>query len=234
MYSNESITVAQFCKQNFRLSEAKLGDEYYYQHLSLCVIDAIFSINARYSSVQNVVERYCRFYNLQNYRNNYTCLPDRVDQESISTFLKKFNETSLETFTTKIFNNRCRTSSRSGILKSEAVFQFASVLQVHAIEYLQDVPNIISNVPFEQSIISIPGQTSGLSLRYFLMLAGSDDLIKPDRMIVRFLQMVLNKSITPKEAQCIISEASFQLRDMYPTITPRFLDNVIWKWQRVH
>jgi hypothetical protein len=33
----------------------------------------------------------------------------------------------------------------------------------------------------------IPGQRSGISFAYFLMLARSDDMVKPDRMIRRFV-----------------------------------------------
>ena len=45
---------------------------------------------------------------------------------------------------------------------------------------------------------AIPGQRSGISLTYFFMLAGSDDLVKPDRMLGRFLRGCLSHEVGPK------------------------------------
>ena len=41
--------------------------------------------------------------------------------------------------TDKVYQNRQRTSTRNGILKSEAVLRFSRVLQQHGIQYMQDV-----------------------------------------------------------------------------------------------
>ncbi|MEJ1959689.1 MAG: hypothetical protein WDM70_09960 [Nitrosomonadales bacterium] len=85
-----------------------------------------------------------------------------------------------------VYRNRQRTSARNGILKADAVNRFAAVLRKYNIEYLQDISEALGNTALERDIRSIPGQTSGISLKYFFMLAGSDDLIKPDRMILAF------------------------------------------------
>ena len=43
--------LVDFCKNTLTLEDVKLGDEFYYQSLPLCVIDAVFSIGVRYSGV---------------------------------------------------------------------------------------------------------------------------------------------------------------------------------------
>ena len=58
---------------------------------------------------------------------------------------------------------------------------FAEAPQKHHVNYLQDVATILSNRAFHGAIKSIPGQRSGISLSYFFMLSGSDDLVKEDR-----------------------------------------------------
>ena len=79
----------------------------------------------------------------------------------------------------EIYRNRLRllppviaanTSTRRGILKSEAVLHFSRVLHQHGVDYLQDVDSIIGSKDFEADIRQIPGQRSGTSLRYFYNL----------------------------------------------------------------
>jgi hypothetical protein len=40
--------VAERCRQVLRLDRAELSEEYWYAHLPLCVIDAVFSIRVSY------------------------------------------------------------------------------------------------------------------------------------------------------------------------------------------
>ncbi len=134
----------------------------------------------------------------------------------------------------EVFRNRQRTSPRNGILKAEGSYLFAGVLREHGIEYLQDIEKVLDSRELEKAILAIPGQTSGISLQYFFMLSGSDDLIKPDRMILAFLKSVLGSPIRATEAQQLLAESAAQLRNTYPHLTPRLLDHEIWKYQREH
>jgi len=76
---------------------------------------------------------------------------------SIADFCNRFSECGLEVMTTKVFSNRQRTSVRNGILKAEAVFEFASVLQRHKVDILQNVTPETSE-GLEDEIKKIPGQ----------------------------------------------------------------------------
>ena len=61
------------------------------------------------------------------------------------------------------------------------------------------------------------------------MLAGNSDFIKPDRMIIRFLESALDKKVQLDEAQELLREASKILRVQYKDMTPRILDHQIWR-----
>ena len=165
---NNLIKLATFCDSYLNLKNAKLPKEYYYQSLPLCLIDAVFSIGIKYQTVQKVVERYCQFFAYKKFRDNVD-LPPTEEQESISNFLSKQGKYD---FTQVIFQNRNRTSPKNGILKTDAVFEFAMVLKKYKIEYFQDINNIYGNNNLITDIKNIPGQKSGISLKYFLMLAG--------------------------------------------------------------
>ena len=64
------------------------------------------------------------------------------------------------------------------------------------------------------------------------MLAGSDDLIKPDRMIISYLERILKRKVNNTEAQNILVKASENIKLIYNNITPRLLDHEIWKYER--
>ncbi|WP_291111921.1 hypothetical protein [Flavobacterium sp. UBA4120] len=146
--------------------------------------------------------------------------------------MKLMERQSIKELTENIYKNRQRTSTRSGILKSEAVILFLKVLQKFKINKLSDIDKIITSEQFETEIKEIPGQNSGISLTYFFMLAGSDELIKPDRMILRFLENISGEKVSLKDCQVILAAVADQLKNNGFNITPKKLDNLIWNYQR--
>ena len=224
--------IATYCNQLFNLKHISLGDQYQYHSLPLCVITTVYSIGIRYKSVQKVVDCYCTYFQLPRLRTEQHTFSSQTEQESISVFMQKMTEYGIDRFTQEIFANRNRTSTVNGILKAEAAFRFAKVLHKHEIHYFQDAHRAIANLDFERDIRLIPGQKSGISHDYFLMLTGSEDFIKPDRMVLRFLSQVLGQPVTIPQAQTLIREASAILRPQYSQVSPWLLDYAIWNYQR--
>lgn len=228
---SDAESIARLAKKTLPLTSAVLPEDYYYQSFTLCVINAVFSINTRYQAARNVVDRYCDHYGLQRLRNNRDQLPDTESQEPTSSLCRKYEEIGAESFAEEIFQNKQRTSTRSGITKSEAVFRTAGVFRHHGVEFLQDIPEAMDRPEISRAIRAIPGQASGISLGYLWMLAGSDDHIKPDRMIVRFLERALGYPPSPAEARDLLSTTVNLLKPLRPDLTPRLLDFMVWKHQ---
>jgi len=221
-----------FCERFLKLQCAKLDNEYFYRSLSLCVIDAVYSIGVSYEGTRNTVIKYCRYYDLPMFRTDRNIIPAIEDQEPIAAFVEKIKSRGIEYFTSKVFDNRQRTSATNGILKADAVLRFAKILLKYNVNYFQDVQSLSTNDDFEHDIKTIPGQNSGISLKYFFMLAGSDDLIKPDRWIKKFLNGAIHKHVSDQDAQKLLFGACEKLKITYPNLTPRLLDNVIWEYER--
>ncbi len=219
-------------RSTLNLSEPLNPEEYAYQSLSLCILDAVFSINAKYESTRNVVERYCRHYRLRRVREDPLCLPPVEEQEPVSAFVEKIVNLGPEKFAGTVLANRQRTSTRSGIMKSEAALRFAQILKLQKVEYFQDVERIQGKEDFEKAVMAIPGQRTGITVRYFYMLAGSDDFVKPDRMILGFLRDQLGERLSQDEAQMFLSEASNSMKAEFPHLTTKTLDHHIWRFQR--
>ncbi|KUG24537.1 hypothetical protein ASZ90_005649 [hydrocarbon metagenome] len=226
------IKVKEFCVSVLDIQNTKLNDEYFYQSLPLCVIDSVYSIGVKYEGTRRTVIKYCDYYGLQRIRSNRETIALTEDQESIKHFIEKMEASGIRFFADNVFRNRQRTSARKGILKSEAVLQFAKTLQKYNVNYFQDVPKIINNADFENDIRKIKGQGSGISLKYFLMLCGSGDLIKPDRWIKEFINDAIAKQLSNQECQDLLSSACYRMKVECPKLTPRLLDNKIWEYQR--
>lgn len=232
MADSEAFQIAQRVRSHLRLSGVTLPESYYYASPTLCAIDAVFSIGVRYESVVATVKRYCDAFGLARLRANRSTLPPRQAQEPVSSLVNRIAEDGPELFAATILHNRQRTSSRGGILKAEAVGKFASTLVGHGIEHFQDIPAFDEHSPINRALRTVRGQGSGISIGYFWMLAGSDKLVKPDRMILGYLGETLNRLVQTHEARLLIPEAVEFLRDEHPALSPRLLDYKIWEYQR--
>lgn len=104
---------------------AKLSEDYYYNSVVFCVIDAVFSINSKYKSTQNTVLRYCNYNGLIPYRTYGSSSRDIQSEHKIEDFLKLVDGLAYETIANEIFGNRQRTSPSNGVLKAQAVCEFA-------------------------------------------------------------------------------------------------------------
>lgn len=220
------------CKQYLDLRNAKLSEEYYYNSLPLCIIDAVFSIGIRYSTTRQVVINFCNSQKIARLRPHGSSYSLESKQISIKEFIYLYKIYNIEEITNSFFKNRCRTSSRNGILKAEAVFRFAEVLYKYEINYFQDLPEFIGNLELENSIKQIPGQKSGISTTYFYMLAGDENYVKPDRMIIRFIESCIGKNINLYDATKLIEKTHQILKEDFPNLTLRELDHEIWKYQK--
>jgi hypothetical protein len=207
------------------------GEEFWYASVPLCVLDAVFSINARYEGVRAVVTRYCAHFGTPMQRAR-DALPAPSDQVRVSRLIEQISTVGGAAFAEEVLRNRARTSAVNGILKAEACLQFAEVLRQHKVEVLQDLINRDADPKLFKELESVKGQSSGIAVRYFFMLAGADHLVKPDRMILRFLNRVLDRAVDGGEAQALLSTAAVELQKRYPEVTAQSLDHAIWSRER--
>lgn len=217
----------RYCDNILDLEAASLSDSYHYDSLPQCIIDAVFSIGVRYSSTKNTVKNYCDYFGLRE----FSFEPDGLDdRHTVSELIENIESKGIKYCTDSIFCNHQRTSTRNGILKSEAVLQFAKILKRNKIETLSDIR--VKGLPriAENEIMQIPGQKSGLSLRYLYMLSGDTNYAKPDRHVLRFIEN--NTGFCPgiDQAQNILSEAVELLKPRYNGLTVRALDHAIWDY----
>lgn len=225
--------IISFCEKELNLDNIKLSREFFYSSLPLCVIDAVFSTGIKYTTVKNVIDRYCYNFNIGVNRLNKLTLPEISTQQSINDFISLYDHYRLDFMTRHVFRNRNRTSPQKGILKSEAVYMFAKVLQEYGVNYFQDLSKIQNSDSFKEDILQIPGQKSGISLQYFFMLASDNDFIFPSRYLIAFLSNVLEKNISPKKTIQLLNASYKILQNEYLHLTLKQLDYAIYSYQHL-
>ncbi|UQS26059.1 hypothetical protein L1857_26220 [Amycolatopsis thermalba] len=205
-----------------------------WSHLSLCVLDAVFSIGARYSNVTRLCWRYA----------NYAALPDPLlpadelgtivgthREQPLDDLVTHIRSTDPEIFASTVLRHRGRTSTRNGILKAEAVLHYADILTNHHVDTIGDIPALLSDdarlAMVEDALRRVPGNGGNdVRLNYLWMVSGDDHRVKPDRMVLRWLTHHLGQPVTARTARELLAAVAARL-----SCTPWELDHAIWRVQ---
>ncbi|MFI7384692.1 hypothetical protein [Streptomyces sp. NPDC049813] len=201
-------------------------------HVSLCVLDAVFSINAHYErhTVPTCL-RYAAWAGISVPLSVSAQLPV-PEEQPLQDFVQHIQSHGGAAFSAEVLHNRQRTrASRDAPLKVEAARQYAEILMSHGTETLADANVLLADtdklLAVEGDLARVAGHGSGARLAYLWMLLGDDGRIKPDRMVLRWLQAVLRRPVTTTEAIGLIAEAAARKK-----CTPWELDHAIWRSQR--
>jgi len=207
------------------LSELKgLGDpstwklpDGYHQSVGLSILDSIWSMGVNYH--KHVVPVVCRY---RAFRIGEGADPEKDSADDLVSVFARAG--GVEGFINRIAENRQQTSTVSGILKAEAVLLAAQGIQKLGLFTPSDV--VRSQDDVENFWLKIKGQSSGISFGYFMMLLRQEG-IKPDRMIVRFLEKALAREVSTDEAREMLAEVAHKL-----SLSQIQLDHAIWNYQR--
>ena len=213
--------------------------------LALSVIDSVFSINALYEGVVNVIRRYGEYRAKQS---------GNADNDGVLELMGSFEHLGGPDNWADHFDNHWRTSTRSGILKSDAVLQEIHLLANHGVWTTADLHTAAVDGQLdgiESDWLTVTGHNSGISWHYVLILARPQekvgapaDLIKryadavigvkPDRMVKRYVAKatgVTEPELPNRKAGALVKAAAKAMGcDVYA------IDHVIWRYQskRLH
>ncbi|MGW4881646.1 hypothetical protein ACWEPI_34435 [Streptomyces sp. NPDC004262] len=174
-------------------------------HASLCVLDAVFSINAHYERhTVPTCRRYAAWAGISVPLSGSAELPVRDEQplQGLITHIQTHGEAA---FSSDVLQNRQRTrANRDAPLKVEAARQYAEILVSHGIATLTGANALLADLDklkaVEGDLAGVPGHGSGARLAYLWMLLGDDSRIKPDRMVLRWLQGLPHDRVTSELA----------------------------------
>lgn len=229
MLENEKLLqVTDFLENELELDNIVLPDEYFYPSLPLCLLDAVFSIGVKYASTRNTVQRYCSQYGLPLDSRSQTT---ECKEHTISELIQNIETVGTEKFAEEILQNKQHTSSKNGILKVQAVLECAKILQKYGLDTLEDFRKKWTS-EVESEFLNVRGQGSGISLTYLKMLCGGENSLKPDRHIIRFLEIHSGETFDVDSAKDAMQNILNVLVKDHPSLNMRKLDFCIWDYQR--
>lgn len=212
-----------------RLAEAirtDLGDDARWFHpdgyrsVALCLIDSIYSTGNHYTGVVDAVNKYKQ-------RRAGEGADGSVDSATdLLSAAARWGGPDALAESTKRW--RCW-ANRSAPYKSMAVLQAAQLLVDADIETVPDVQHALMDAdaqarsPLKRKWLALPGQRSGLTWTYFLMLCGVPG-VKADRMVVRYVERVLGRPIDPHEAALLVGDVADRRN-----LPRNLLDHAIWR-----
>jgi hypothetical protein len=224
-YSAEAIRLTEVCRTIFGDESKWIEANGYPDSLALGILDSIFSTGSSYQSVVNVVNAY------RALRRAEGADPNR---DGVTELLASFEKAGGSAgWAMAVENHKPAHTKPGALLQAKVVHQAALALKgleggpilttadMHA-DYAID--NELTRV--KEVWLALPGQSSGVTYDYLLILAGFQS-VKPDRMVIRFIKKhagLDGKRIAPKEAGALIREVA----ELYPT-QPSKLDHVIWR-----
>ncbi|GHD40437.1 hypothetical protein GCM10010317_009440 [Streptomyces mirabilis] len=201
-------------------------------HTALCILDAVFSINAHYDRhTVPTCHRYAAWAGIAAPLSRSGHLPV-FDEQPLPVLVTHIQARGDAAFAAQVLQNNQRTwANRRAPLKAEAARRYAEVLTSHGVGTLADANDLLAELDkleiVEQDLASVPGHGSGARLAYLWMLLGDDSRIKPDRMVIRWLKAVLHETVSTSEAVQLLAETAVHLG-----CTPWELDHATWDHQR--
>lgn len=194
----------------------------YRDSLALCIIDAIYSTGAHYSSVVNVVDRY---------REHRASQGANAHADGVLELLAHIDAFGgADGWASHIGNRRPTSTAQGAPLKSDAIRQVAEGLLKIGIHRTADLRTADADALRDTKRVwtSVPGQRSGITWEYALMLAGVPG-VKADRMVVRYVARAISKPIaelSPAEAAYLVGRlATSNGWDVIQT------DHAIWRFE---
>jgi hypothetical protein len=199
--------------------------------LTWCVLDAVWSINSDYRSVVVPAVRRVASTFGDDEPLVHADAAHVADPVPLTEFLGKYgDEETLVAVTT-----RHRTSPRGGITKAAAAISYARILSAADVNTREDASQLLGSVgrlaDVDRSLGEVAGEGGGVRRAYLWMLVGSDDRIKPDRMVVRFLARY-GVTGTPATALAVMGEVAARLSTTDRPVTPWMVDHAIWEHER--
>ena len=198
-------------------------------HLSLCVLDAVFSVGGDHPDVVRTCESYAAHARVPAHQTSDEPPVIGTDAEqSLAEFVASVEDHGEEEFAAEVLQNEQRTGSRSGLLTASVAAEFGRVLVTHGVERFADLPRLWSDVDrlgaVEDRLRAVPGNgTADVRLGYFWMLTGADDVIKPDRVVLGWLETVIGGRPSVTEARQLVTAAA-----LVQGCTAWELDHAIW------
>ena len=212
-----AMQFAGYCESTFDLSTQS---DYGYQSLSVCLLDCVYSLRARYYDVTVPI--------VQRYANMFMNGDPHGSGDTISMLLRRMDDIGHLAFAERVLINHQKLGGKKHIPKEEVCYQLAKYLRDLHIETIEDFQHFESQEILEIVIRAVNG-LGDAGVNYLFMLAGDPNRCKPDVHIHHCIRDACGHDISNEDCQTLFTDAVKILRTQHPNLTVRGLDGIIWR-----
>lgn len=213
---NQILKLSNYIIELKLLEGLKLAKKYKHQDLVSVIVDVIYSLDAdNERDTQKTINNFRAAFKVDN-------------QFKVSDFLELIKGIDYETLAKDIFKSHLMTKTKGGVLRSQAVVEWAKIMQKAKVETIDDLINLYANQDIGNRLQMVSGQESGISYRRLLQIAGDDMFIKVERYHIDFINDAINQIVDGTEAIKLLKGAVIGLSDRFVGLELKDLDYVIW------
>lgn len=191
-----------------------------YESTALAILDSIYSTGHHYSGVINA---------LGKYRAARRGEGGDPEQDAASDFVEAVDRWGGAAGLVERTNNWPTSSKPGAPRKADAAYGAATILTAQGLETAADVRAALTAADQQDDSavkrlwLGLPGQRSGLTWTYFLMLCGVPG-VKADRMVVRYVSAAVGETVDAREARRLVGWAAQEFG-----VGQIKLDHAIWR-----
>jgi hypothetical protein len=198
-----------------------------YAHLSLALIDAVYSIRSSYPAVERVVAAYCKETGTRCDALLARSGPE-FSEHGLDDLLNAAGVLQGPDLADRLFaGSRSRSA---GQLKADLCVLAANRLRAVSVTRVEDLRGRAGDAEVRHAWTGVHG-LGWVTWQYFCSLVGIDHF-KPDVMLMRFVACTLGRNVGPAETDALLSNAVDQILPVNHGLTKRTLDFTIWLFQR--
>jgi hypothetical protein len=197
-----------------------------YAHISLALVDAVYSIQLRYSAVRRVVAAYCQASGTPNQPLAARSEPE-LRERGLDHLLDLAGASSGPELADRLFGGS--RSQTHGRLKADVCVEVARRLRAAGVADSDDLRQRAFDADVKQAWTGVHG-LGWVTWQYFCALNGIDEL-KPDTMLMRFVTKTLGRRVDAVETNDLLSRVWKALLPSHPGLTKRALDHAIWRFE---
>ena len=194
-----------------------------YPHLGLVVLDAMFSLQARYSTVVNVLSRYCSLPGTVDWDDRFD---SNATEHGVDELLAVLSPLSTHERCDLLDNRQIAPGTKKR--KADVCVEIADCLKSHNVHGVEDFRNAVeSSDELRRDTRKIKG-VGPAAWRYMLSLSGVEK-VKPDTMVVRWVRGIADPNVTPRAAAHLLESATLTLQQKNINVTVRGIDHLVWR-----
>jgi hypothetical protein len=202
-----------------------------YRDSALALVDAIFSMQARYEGARRVVHNYATWAGLTE-TPGLPKDPAQSDRHDLRDLYGRLSDVATPDLIELVFKNRSR-SARADRLKAELVVEAAERLIDADLSSRHDVSLRPGTASFRRQKVvwsSIHG-LGPVTFEYFRLLCGAESS-KPDIMILGWLESIIGRRPSWREALDLVAALTDELAARWNVrVSMRGIDHTIWRHQ---